>query len=192
MNAIEEFEVNGLNVKIYPDENPVNPRVDWDNDDVMVCFHRRYQLGDAKGTKHDYSSKDFNGWDELEDQICKDNDVLEILPIYMLDHSGITISTTDFNDRWDSGQVGFIFITKEEARKSHMVKKLSKKVKEQVHKNLLCSIEVYDQYISNEIYGHVIEDKDGNVIESSWGYFGLKDAIEEAKSIANHSKAKVA
>ena len=192
MNTIEEFEENGLIVKIYPDESPVNPRVDWDNDDVMVCFHRRYQIGDAKGTKHNYSSSDFHSWDKLEKQICKDNDVLEILPIYMLDHSGITISTTDFNDRWDSGKIGFIYITKEEARKSHMVKKLSKKVKEQVHKNLLSSVEVCDQYVSGETYGYVIEDKAGNEIDSCWGYFGLKSAIEEAKSIAKHSKAKVA
>ena len=188
MDTIEEFEVNGLNVKIYQDEDPVNPRVDYDNDDRIICFHKRYNLGD----KHDYKSSDFAGWDALEAQICKDNDVLEILPIYMLDHSGITISTTDFNDNWDSGQVGFIFITKEEARKSHMVKKLSKKVKETCHKNLLSSIETYDQYLTNDVYGYVIEDKDGTEIESCWGFFGLKYAIEEAKSVAEHSKAKVA
>lgn len=187
-NIVEEFEVNGLTAKIYPDEDPINPRVDYDNDDKMICSHKRYSLGD----KHDYNFNNFNSWDELEKQICKDNDVLEILPLYLLDHSGITMRTTSFNDRWDSGQVGFIYITKDEARKSHMVKKISKKVRETCHKNLLCSVETYDQYLTGEIYGYVIEDKGGNQIESCWGFFGLKYAMEEAKSVAEHSKAKVA
>jgi hypothetical protein len=183
MNAVEEFEANGLNVKIYSDEDPINPRVDYDNDDVMVAFHKRYSLGD----KHNYSFNDFNSWDELKAQICKDNDVLEILPLYLLDHSGITISTTDFNDKWDSGMVGFIFITKDEARKSHMVKKISKKVRETCHKNLLSSVETYNQYIRNDVYGYVIEDKDENEIDSCWGFFGLAYCIEEAKDAAKNA-----
>ena len=36
-----------------------------------------------------------------------------MLPLYLYDHSGITMNTTGFNDRWDSGQVGFIYTTKD-------------------------------------------------------------------------------
>ena len=35
---------------IHPDENPLNPRKDWDNFGKMICWHRRYDLGDD----HDY------------------------------------------------------------------------------------------------------------------------------------------
>ena len=31
-------------------------------------------------------------------------------PLYMLDHSGISLSLSPFADRWDSGQVGYIFM----------------------------------------------------------------------------------
>lgn len=35
---------------------------------------------------------------------------MPIRTIYMLDHSGVTYSTTPFTDRWDSGPIGFAYI----------------------------------------------------------------------------------
>ena len=32
-----------------------------------------------------------------------------ILPLYLYDHSGITMNTTGFSCPWDSGQVGWIY-----------------------------------------------------------------------------------
>jgi hypothetical protein len=40
-------------------------------------------------------------------------DNVEILNLYLYDHSGITISTSPFSCPWDSGQVGFIWTTAE-------------------------------------------------------------------------------
>ena len=34
------------------------------------------------------------------------------MPLYLLDHSGLSISTSDFADPWDSGRVGFIYTTR--------------------------------------------------------------------------------
>jgi hypothetical protein len=51
-----------------------------------------------------------------------DNKLLEtvkkefvILPLYLYDHSGITMNTTGFSCPWDSGQVGWIYTSKENA-----------------------------------------------------------------------------
>ena len=93
-------------LEIEQDESPLNPRTDWDNVTTMICFHNRYNLGD----KHNYKSSDFDSWDELKERIILEYNVYMIKPLYLFDHSGITISTRDFNDRWDSGMVGFIFI----------------------------------------------------------------------------------
>ncbi len=42
---------------------------------------------------------------------------LAVLPLWLYDHSGITISCGErvypYNDRWDSGQVGWIFVSKD-------------------------------------------------------------------------------
>ena len=35
---------------VMQDEDPINPREDYDNFGKMACWHRRYNLGD----KHDY------------------------------------------------------------------------------------------------------------------------------------------
>ena len=39
------------------------------------------------------------------------------LPLYLMDHSGLAMQTTSFNDPWDSGQVGWIYVSKEDALK---------------------------------------------------------------------------
>lgn len=82
---------NGYTLQIYRDEYAENPR-EWENLGKMVCWHRRYNLGD----KHDYDSpQDFCESEEYKS-------ALVILPVYLYDHSGITISNSDFGDRWDS------------------------------------------------------------------------------------------
>lgn len=47
--------------------------------------------------------------------LCEDK--VAILPLYLYDHSGLTMSTSDFGDRWDSGCVGFIYMDKDTAMK---------------------------------------------------------------------------
>lgn len=42
---------NGYTLLAKPDDDPPNPRSEWENFGTMVCFHRRYDLGD----KHNFS-----------------------------------------------------------------------------------------------------------------------------------------
>jgi hypothetical protein len=178
-----EAENDKVVIEIHRDDNPVNPRTEWDNDSEMVMFHSRYNLPNDIN----YNESDFNSWDEMKERIKNDNDIAEILPIYMYDHSGITIRTTPFECRFDSGQIGFIFITKEQARKSHGVKRLSKKVMATVHNNLLADVKAYDQFIQGEVFGYVIKNKETDEeLESCWGFFGMEYCIEEAKAVAKN------
>ena len=80
---------NGNTLQVINDESPESPRT-WSNLTKMVCFHRRYSLGD----KHKYRQSDHNSWDELKAAILKNEDVAVIEPMYMLDHSNITVSIT--------------------------------------------------------------------------------------------------
>ena len=41
---------NGNTIKVFVDEDPQSPR-EWDNAGTMVCFHRRYNLGDINDLK---------------------------------------------------------------------------------------------------------------------------------------------
>lgn len=179
MTPIKTIEYKGHNIEIFYDEDSMNPRDD-DNLGTMICFHDRYSLGD----KNDYNSNDYYSWKYLEDNIIKNEDVVVILPLYLLDHSGITISTIPFNDRWDSGQVGFIFISKEKCREEYGWKNITEKRKDKVTRYLKGEVEIYDQYLRGEIYGYGYETESEGKF-SCWGFFGdegKEQMIKEAKS----------
>jgi hypothetical protein len=166
----ETIDYKGYEIEICYDEMAMNPRTEFDNLGHMVCFHKRYNLGDEN---HDYDSNDFDSWDELEDAIYQDNDVCVCLPIYMYDHSGLAINTTGFSCPWDSGQIGFIFIDKQTIRKEYGVKRISKKLRQRIEKYLIGEVETYDNYLSGSVFGYQIkETEEDEILDSCWGFYG--------------------
>lgn len=183
-NIISKETYKNYTIKILPDLDPLNPRTEWDNLGTMACFHRRYLLGDSN---IGFSSNDFNSWEEMLAFIEKDAAV--VLPIYMYDHSGITISSTPFHCTWDSGQIGFIYATKEQARKEYGVKRISAKLKETITKVLEGEIETYDKFISGECVSFKVENEEEDIIDSCSGFFSEEEALEYAKDSINHLAA---
>ncbi len=186
----EEKQVGKYTVKVVQDDDYENPRTEWDNLGTMACFHRNYDLGD----KHNYSVDEIRG-------IVEDNNYIS-LPLFLYDHSGITMSTSAFSCEWDSGQVGIIFISKEDIRKEYNVKRISKKLQNNVIKYLIGEVELYDNYLTGEVYDFIVEDETGNCIDSCCGFFGntkycLEEGIASAKwqvkeDIKNHcEKVKI-
>ena len=196
---------NGIKtVVIERDDEPMNPRTEYDNLSKMVCWHGSYRLGDNHNcadpadfvreladeylslfeiisaiksgklrdvhliengdgfvieTKNMSYSKESGisnfsqAWEETGYRLDKDLNVLEgndleqvkddllseaytseilnllnesenlaILPLYLYDHGGISMSTGSFvgkapHAEWDSGIVGYIYIDKETALK---------------------------------------------------------------------------
>ena len=165
---IETIERKHTIVKIYLDDDPQNPR-EWDNLGIMVCWHNHYGLGD----KHDFHSpQDFN--DEITEQ---DNIVL---PLYLYDHSGITMSTSNsrypFCDRWDSGQVGYIYVSKTQVRHEYGWKLLTQSRIDKIKTYLQNEVSVYDDYLTGNVYGFEVIcnkcNKCKNNIDSCWGFYG--------------------
>ena len=174
----ETTVASGYTMEIFVEHFPSNPRTEWDNLGTMVCFHNRYRLGDED---HGYDSNDFDSWADLKKQIIKDEDQAVILPIYMYDHSGITINTTGFSCPWDSGQIGFIYLSKEKARKEYGFKRLTAQIKDKLTKYLTGEVKTYDQYLRGEVYGFMIMEGE-EVIESVSGFYGRESVEEEANS----------
>lgn len=183
---VKEYTVGNKTLQIFTDESPSSPR-EWDNLGKMICFHKRYSLGD----KHDYKADDYNSWDEMEKTIVRKEKAAIILPLYMYDHSGITIRTTPFGDPWDSGRIGFIVISKEKIRKEYSVKRISKQLLEKVKGYLEGEVKVYDQYVTGDVYGFKLLEN-GEETDSCWGFFGhdiktngiLDHVGEEFKEVA--------
>jgi hypothetical protein len=151
------------------DDNTESPR-EWCNMGTMIAFHGRYALGDKD---HGFNSRDYNGWDELKAAILKEHgkDAL-ILPLYLYDHSGITMNTTGFSCQWDSGQVGFIVASTAKVRETYNVKRVTPKLRKQALESLVGEVEVFDQFIRGDVYMFVVEDDAGNVINSCGGFYG--------------------
>jgi hypothetical protein len=175
-------EYKGYTIKIKYDEDPRNPRED-SNIGKMICFHGSYNLGD----KHNYNQHSFGSWAELHEQLIKDfkNDI--ILPLYLYNHSGLTMNTKGFSCRWDSGQVGFIIVDRKGLLNCRGVKRITKKEKELLFEVLESEVEEYDWYLTGDAYGYCIEDEDEEEVESCWGHLGDSDyPMQEAKSIVDY------
>lgn len=162
----------GYIINIYFDSGYESPR-EWSNVGHMVYFHSRYNLGD----KHDFTVEG------IKDFIKRKNVIS--LPLYLYDHSGITMNTTGFHCPWDSGQVGYIYITHEDIKREFTgVKSITKRVVERAIKVLKGEVKTYDDYLTGNVFGFEIvkkttcehcEAEDEKQIDSCWGYYGDYD-----------------
>ena len=268
-----------MKLRIEHDEYPESPR-DWDNVGTMVCWHRRYTLGDEQpsespedwlnnladsflddiperveraanyfyGTASRFGDvaeeylkrardEALNGTSEtdvsivqmraanrrtmlehekqylenlqdkpplVEERIIEINTALArisqdlarevarikaligkgnviMLPLYLYDHSGITMNTGGFSCPWDSGQVGYIYVTMEDARKEWSG--TDEEIRAKALTCLEAEVKVYDQYLTGDVYGYIIEDDDGEIVDSCWGFYEdeyCREAGEEA------------
>ena len=174
---IHEEKYRDLIIKIYGDNNPLNPRKDWDNFGHMICFHRKYNLGD----KHNMSMEELQELVERKDVVA--------LPLYLYDHSGITMNTTGFSCPWDSGQIGYIYTDEAKIRQEYNLldpsKKIHKHIKDKARALLESEVETYNDYLTGNVWGFVVEDNEGEHIDSCWGFYGdyEKGALKEAKDV---------
>jgi hypothetical protein len=138
--------MKNITVEITQDEEPLNPREDAIGSCLgrMYCWHRRYNLGDKK--PEGYTPEDF------EAEYNKDNSVM--LPLFLYDHSGITMRTGNFRGidpgGWDSGQVGWIVVTMYKIAEEGITIEKAKEILES-------EVKVYDQYLTGDVYAYVVE-----------------------------------
>ena len=174
-------------LKVVQDTDPESPRT-WDNLGTMVCFHKRYELGD----KTDYRSEDYDSWEELEEGIIKNEGEVVILPLYLYDHSGITISTSPFGCNFDSGRIGFIFVSKYKIKKEGIDET-------KVEEYLKGEVSTYDQYLTGDVWGYKVYEietcelghEHRNEVESCYGIYGHDDCESEGKSVIQHLEKEV-
>ena len=175
-----------LKVIVERDEDAINPRDKGyqDNASTMVCFHGRHNLGDD-----DHGYEDPNAFEEY----CRENKVLR-LPLYLYDHSGITINTKGFSCPFDSGQVGYIYMTYEQVEKE-----FGDTTKSSLAKSLKLmegEVKEYDFYLTGEVYGYrIVEvDEDGeetDELDACWGFIG-EESFARSEGEASMKELQVA
>ena len=187
---------------VEQDEYAHDPRDD-DNVATIWCWKRGYGIGDSKPTRFSFEEAmialyaRYVNMDEdasYSDMITKlqesDKTAFKLISCY--EHSEITISTAissyPYNDRWDSGIIGFAFIDKETAFANlggvYVLDENGERIKEEYkHDNapstwgyktiplaednwkqraLDCidgEVEVLDQYLRGDVYSYTLEEK---------------------------------
>lgn len=171
--------VKSLNLKdgnvleIYHEENPSNPRQDDEGCiGVLAAFHSRYDLADQDVP---FKASDFETLAEMKQHIMKNLRATVCLPLFLYDHSGITIKTTPFQCGWDSGQIGFIYTTMEKLNKVGITIKdgedwdaYSSRLKEM----LVAEVAEFDLYVTGDVYRFVVKNDEGDEVDSCSGFYG--------------------
>ena len=187
----EIIKYRGRDIKIHRDDCAESPRTAWDSVGTMVCWHNRCNLGD------DPIHSDVRRWLEylaLNHVIfCDADDIPQenlwkvvhkhylVMPLFLYDHSGITMSCNPFTCPWDSGQVGYIYCSKESAVHEWGKKNFTKKVREKAESYLKGEVEVYDQYLRGEVYFYnAVGDSCGGFYGSDHKASGLLEYAENA------------
>lgn len=163
-------------VKIEYDQDAASPR-EWDNIGLMVFNHKRHSFPNDVNVNFD----EFSSWDEVKKYLIKEHNAIHILPVQMYEHSGIRIYVGTSHDQWDGGQLGFIFTTKEQLKKTGEENYTPKMIKA----ILTGEVDVYSKYVDGECYAYTVEDESGNVIDSCAGFFDR----DEAEKAGNEFKA---
>lgn len=159
-----------------------NPRQECENMGIMVCWHSRYQLGDEQPTCDPSVYRE----DLPKGTIT--------LPLYFMDHSSQSISTTGFSCPWDSGQVGFIYVTLETVRKEYGDD--SQESQDKAREVLKSEVKTYDSFMRGRVYGFTLEKMNececcNNVepeqVDSCWGFYDFDEkGFSAADAMKDH------
>ncbi len=173
MEPVQTIEHNGYTIKIFVDEDPQNPREEFDHLGKILYVSSRYLLGDEET-----DSDSIREVQEREDVIA--------LPVYAYIHSGVVLGTSEFSCKWDSGQSGIIYCEIEDAKKEYpdlSAEELDKVVRER----LKAEVEEFSKYLSGEVYGFTVTEPTGFNENSCWGFYDIEDAIADAKVFAENT-----
>ena len=166
------FKVGKYTVKIYQDTDASSPD-EWGNTDLFLTgYHSREFWVNRKNFEQE----------QIETHLEEGEGLYRgyhVIPLYAYIHSGVALSVScnsyPFNDRWDSGQVGYVFADSKQWTSI-----------EDAYKAAESLVSEWNQYLSGDVYGYVIEDSEGNEIQSCWGYYGIEYCEDDARGVAEY------
>lgn len=192
--AITTTDGRKLRLVIEQDQFPEDPR-SWDNLGTMLCCHREYQLGDCNSNrdtelqlaeicrKYGKSDEEIDEMTFAEEvQFILDQDDVCGLPLYITDHSGISMQTYRF-DAWDSSFVGLIFV-KKDFYLAQICLKDEEDWKAKAKKMLEGEIKTYNDFLEGNVYQWTLYEP-VVVIRQSMDGKELSRTIDEEGEVVN-------
>ena len=150
-------------LRIVQDEFPMSPD-EWGDDCCFIIAKSEREL-----------------WIRGEEDIEDYKDTHHIYPLFAYIHSGIALSLGreyPFNCKWDSGQIGYVLISKTEISEP-------RKAAESL-------VEVWNSYLSGDVWGYEVIEKtecqccnhiSEEVIESCYGFYSHETAENEGRMV---------
>lgn len=199
MSYEETFEHNGFTIRLTPDEFADSPAEIGLSERFLVGFHRQFTVHFAEERDGRYGkdapvikSPDDVMWYLPKEAIIKhlieegENTPEEaqeeaeaghipgwrVVQLNAYIHGGVALSLGEFGCRWDSGQVGWVFVKEENGWAEHITHG-------QIAQWL---VDEWNQYLSGDVWAVDILDTDGEVLESYGGVYGMENALEAAKN----------
>ena len=125
--------------------------------------------------------------DNIAEFVPPENAVLA-LPVYGLSHSGMSISLTPFGDKWDSAQIGFYVVEKEQAKfwfgENFEVSDVRARVDYEIG--------LADSVLRGEVYTVILEkridESDWQTVESLSGIIGYDQAEAESAQMLRYKQ----
>ena len=172
----------GERVRAWSEALPEDdPRGCGTHETIALCAHRRYRLGDKQFA-------DRASVEARKEEIEAGGGVMR--PLYLYDHGGLAVSTSAFQCRWDSGQLGWIGMEADKLAE----RGLENADEAQIEEIIDAEVEIWNTYLSGAVYafarsavevcshGHNHETE----IERGHGFFGhdhAKSGLLEAAGI---------
>ena len=192
--AITTIDGRKLRLVIEQDQFPEDPR-SWDNLGTMLCCHRDYQLGDCNSNRETEEQlaeicRKYGKSDEEIDEMTFAEEVRFILdqddvcglPLYITDHSGISMHTYRF-DAWDSSFVGLIFVKKDFYLAQSCLKD-EDDWKAKAKKMLEGEVETYSDFLKGNVYQWTLYEPTIEIRQSMDGK-ELSRKIDEEGEVVN-------
>lgn len=112
----------------------------------------------------------------------------DAMPVFLFEHSNVALSTGDFGDRWDSGQIGWAYLNPDAEQWEGI----------EPEKVIAGTVEVLGQWMNGEVYGWIAEElvtgrkvydnededepfEEWNETDACWGYIGYDNVESVAK-----------
>lgn len=186
IETLTQPDVPGLRVCIEYETDPMSP-ADWDNFGKIAYCSSRETLGTERVSR--------DRLQQIAEGIAKGD--LIGMPVYAYVHSGATIRCgqrlrdgtfipgNPFSCPWDSGQSGYVYVSKDAALKEFSRQKISPNLRNKIIKMLAAEVETFDMYLTGDVYSVCTYQKvDGewDLIDSLGSVYGLEYARDEAKS----------
>jgi hypothetical protein len=168
---VEEFEHAGLTIKIYQDYDAEAPDR-WENEDLFLITTRNREF-DVQ--RDGFTVESVSAGEHKADY--------HHLPLIAYVHSGVGLSLSreryPFNCPWDSGKIGFVLVKKRAGFRN-------------IRKAAQSLVDEWNQYLSGDVYGYVIESDGEGHEDSCWGFYGLEYCKTEAKAAVHGVAVSIA